>query len=124
MTPSLPSCSRCGTCCRKGGPALHQEDRQRVEQGADPHPRISTPSAEGEWADGPGARAVLVAGRRGDIIKIKGGSGTLGLPLFRRRPPRLPYSTRIARWNAGTLRAGTRPGSSGSTPSADSPARI
>ncbi len=26
-------CQRCGTCCQKGGPALHQEDRHLVETG-------------------------------------------------------------------------------------------
>jgi Fe-S-cluster containining protein len=29
-------CRRCGTCCRKGGPALHPEDRPLLESGAIP----------------------------------------------------------------------------------------
>ncbi|UZP66128.1 YkgJ family cysteine cluster protein [Desulfovibrio mangrovi] len=27
-------CTRCGTCCAKGGPALHREDLSRLEKGA------------------------------------------------------------------------------------------
>ena len=27
------ACRRCGTCCRKGGPVLHAEDRELVEKG-------------------------------------------------------------------------------------------
>jgi Fe-S-cluster containining protein len=63
------TCSRCGTCCRKGGPALHREDRARVEQGAI-HTRHLYTIRKGEWATDP------VQGGRirvdGDIIKIKG----------------------------------------------------
>lgn len=29
-------CRRCGTCCEKGGPSLHRNDRQLVEQGLIP----------------------------------------------------------------------------------------
>jgi Fe-S-cluster containining protein len=31
--PSIQACLRCGTCCKKGGPGLHQEDRELVESG-------------------------------------------------------------------------------------------
>jgi len=27
------SCTRCGTCCKKGGPAIHKEDRFLIESG-------------------------------------------------------------------------------------------
>ena len=30
------TCKRCGTCCRKGGPALHLEDRRLVDEGTLP----------------------------------------------------------------------------------------
>ncbi len=38
MTPNrsdkaVQECRRCGTCCKKGGPALHVEDRDLVENG-------------------------------------------------------------------------------------------
>ena len=71
--PPLPSCSRCGTCCRKGGPALHREDRHLVEQGLI-HTRDLYTIRRGEWAHDP--ITGVLAQASGDIIKIKGGSGT------------------------------------------------
>jgi len=32
-TGSITECSRCCTCCIKGGPAFHLEDRKRIEDG-------------------------------------------------------------------------------------------
>ena len=32
----ISECRRCGTCCEKGGPALHEEDRELVESGQIP----------------------------------------------------------------------------------------
>ena len=32
----ISECRRCGTCCEKGGPALHEEDRELVESGRIP----------------------------------------------------------------------------------------
>ena len=29
----MEHCRQCGTCCRKGGPAIHQEDKQLLEKG-------------------------------------------------------------------------------------------
>ena len=68
-----PSCSRCGTCCRKGGPALHREDRHLVEQGLI-HTRHLYTIRRGEWVHDP--ITGVLAQAAGDIIKIKGGSGT------------------------------------------------
>lgn len=68
-----PSCSRCGTCCRKGGPALHREDRHLVEQGLI-HTRHLYTIRRGEWVHDPITGALVQAA--GDIIKIRGGSGT------------------------------------------------
>jgi Fe-S-cluster containining protein len=34
--PTLNACQRCGTCCEKGGPSLHLEDRILVEDGRIP----------------------------------------------------------------------------------------
>jgi Fe-S-cluster containining protein len=69
----LSGCSRCGTCCRKGGPALHREDRRLVEEGVI-HTRYLYTLRPGEPAEDP------VAGRRvaaeTDIIKIKGAGGS------------------------------------------------
>ncbi len=33
---SQTTCQRCGTCCHKGGPTLHIEDRELIEEGAIP----------------------------------------------------------------------------------------
>jgi len=33
IEPTPRSCLRCGTCCRKGGPAMHLRDRKLVEDG-------------------------------------------------------------------------------------------
>jgi len=76
---SRPPCSRCGTCCRKGGPALHREDRHLVEQGLI-HTRHLYTIRRGEWAHDPITGALAPAS--GDIIKIKGGSGTRACRFF------------------------------------------
>jgi Fe-S-cluster containining protein len=33
MVETTSQCKQCGTCCRKGGPALHQEDREILRTG-------------------------------------------------------------------------------------------
>ncbi len=33
MAESTSQCKKCGTCCRKGGPVLHQEDRELLRTG-------------------------------------------------------------------------------------------
>jgi Fe-S-cluster containining protein len=33
---SFSECQRCGTCCKKGGPALHDEDKPIIDQGGIP----------------------------------------------------------------------------------------
>jgi Fe-S-cluster containining protein len=35
-------CRRCGTCCKKGGPALHREDRELIETGRIPLKHLFT----------------------------------------------------------------------------------
>ena len=80
----LPSCSRCGTCCRKGGPALHREDRHLVEQGLI-HTRDLYTIRRGEWAHDP--ITGVLAQASGDIIKIKGGSGTRACRFLDDGPP-------------------------------------
>lgn len=66
-------CSRCGTCCRQGGPSLHDEDRALVEQGF-VHTRHLYTIRKGERVRDP-VRGALVRAE-GDIIKIKGGGGS------------------------------------------------
>ncbi len=53
MSPSVEEqrnrgCRRCGTCCRKGGPSLHVEDRHLVESGKIPLSALVT-IRRGEW---------------------------------------------------------------------------
>ena len=48
-TASNPeACRRCGTCCQKGGPALHEQDRDLVEKGRIPLKDLYT-IRSGEW---------------------------------------------------------------------------
>jgi len=71
-TPSdapLRHCRRCGTCCCKGGPALHQEDREKVETGKIPLKDLFT-IRQGEPAYDNVRRMAAPAAT--DIIKIKG----------------------------------------------------
>ncbi len=77
--PPQPACSRCGTCCRKGGPALHGEDRHLVEQGLI-HTRHLYTIRRGEWVHDPITGVLTQAA--GEIIKIKGGSGTWACRFF------------------------------------------
>lgn len=82
MNPSTPqptTCLRCGTCCRKGGPALHQEDRERVEQGVI-HTRHLYTIRKGEQATDPVHGGLIRVD--GDIIKIKGRGGTWACRFF------------------------------------------
>jgi Fe-S-cluster containining protein len=66
---SQRTCRRCGTCCRKGGPALHRIDRGLVMEGLIPAEALFT-IREGEPVQD------NVSGRSGfadgDILKIKG----------------------------------------------------
>lgn len=66
-------CSRCGTCCEKGGPAFHQEDRPLIEKGVIPSRCLFT-IRQGEFAyDNVRGRLVPL---ESDIIKIKGREGS------------------------------------------------
>lgn len=60
-------CRRCGTCCRKGGPALHRADRPLVEKGAIPLKHLYTlRKGELAWENVRGGVVPL----EGEIIKI------------------------------------------------------
>jgi len=62
------SCRRCGTCCRKGGPALHLEDRKLVLEGKIPLRNLFT-IRQGEPSYDNIAETRVPAAS--DIIKIK-----------------------------------------------------
>ncbi len=80
MAPIAPAaCVRCGTCCRNGGPALHQDDRRLVIDGVI-HTRHLFTIRPGETARDP-VRGGLVRAVA-DIIKIKGCEGTWSCRFF------------------------------------------
>jgi Fe-S-cluster containining protein len=67
--PHIDVCQRCGTCCRKGGPTLHLEDRALVASGAIPLKHLFTiRQGEPAYDNVTGVIAPAVT----DIIKLKG----------------------------------------------------
>ncbi|HIJ78428.1 MAG: YkgJ family cysteine cluster protein [Desulfobulbaceae bacterium] len=52
MQTKITECQRCGTCCRKGGPALHHQDRELITAGHLTFPQLITIRA-GEFAHNP-----------------------------------------------------------------------
>jgi len=70
---NLDSCKRCGTCCLKGGPAFHREDRELLESGRVKLVDIYT-IREGEPVYD-NVRGYISQAET-DIIKIKGLNGT------------------------------------------------
>jgi Fe-S-cluster containining protein len=73
------TCLRCGTCCEKGGPSFHQEDRQLIEKGQVPSTALYT-IRKGEYVydNVKGCRVQATT----DIIKIKGQKGDWTCFLF------------------------------------------
>lgn len=69
---NITTCRQCGTCCRKGGPALHRDDLAILQQGHIGCQQLIT-IRKGEPAYDP-IRNKLVATTR-ELIKIKGRSG-------------------------------------------------
>jgi Fe-S-cluster containining protein len=66
-------CIRCGTCCEKGGPGFHENDRSLIDSGIIPSRCLFT-IRKGEFAyDNVRGSLVPVAS---DIIKIKGKEDT------------------------------------------------
>jgi Fe-S-cluster containining protein len=71
MTPStaITHCQRCGTCCRRAGPALHLEDRELVESGRIPlRDLLTIRRGEPAYDNVTGVVAPAVT----DIVKLKG----------------------------------------------------
>jgi len=71
QSPLIP-CKRCGTCCEKGGPGLHHEDRPLVESGSIPAACLYT-IRRGELVRDNirGSLAPLAE----EIVKVKGQAG-------------------------------------------------
>ncbi len=61
-------CQRCGTCCKKGGPALHIEDKQIIDRGGIPLASLYT-LRKGELARDNVTESLICLAA--EIIKIK-----------------------------------------------------
>lgn len=68
--PGPAACRRCGTCCRKGGPALHPADRELVERAAIPLALLVT-LRQGETARDNVRQGALVILPH-ELIKLRG----------------------------------------------------
>lgn len=77
-----PYCRRCGTCCRKGGPAFHLADRPLIEKGTIPLRHLFT-IRKGERVKDP--MRGLVRPVKTELIKIKGGANTWTCTFFDER---------------------------------------
>mgnify|MGYP001296026122 CR=1 FL=1 len=78
-TSQAPQCRRCGTCCAKGGPALHRADREVVDSGKIPLNHLFT-IRQGEPSYDNIRRAYAPAA--GDIIKVKGAADNDATCIF------------------------------------------
>ena len=68
-TKNISECMRCGTCCLKGGPALHHEDKKILLAGYAGHQHLVT-IRKGEMAFNP-LRNILEPVKK-ELIKVKG----------------------------------------------------
>jgi Fe-S-cluster containining protein len=68
-TKNISECVRCGTCCLKGGPALHHEDKKILLAGYAGHQHLVT-IRKGEMAFNP-LRNILEPVKK-ELIKVKG----------------------------------------------------
>lgn len=68
-TMKSQECKRCGTCCKKGGPSFHIEDKALIEDGFIPAKYLYT-IREGEPVRNNISERIVYA--PSDIIKIKG----------------------------------------------------
>ena len=66
------ACKQCGTCCKKGGPSFHMEDRRLIDDGIIPGSLLFT-IRKGEPAHENIRHRLISVGT--DIIKIKGKPG-------------------------------------------------
>ena len=75
----ISACLRCGTCCEKGGPAFHLEDRLLIENGTIPSGCLYT-IRKGELARDNVKQCLVPVDA--DIIKIKGKKGGWACMFF------------------------------------------
>lgn len=65
-------CRRCGTCCKKGGPALHKQDIGLIESGKLQRESLIT-IRQGELAYNPVTESIQPV--KNELVKIRGNSG-------------------------------------------------
>jgi Fe-S-cluster containining protein len=82
MSRPAVQCLRCGTCCMKGGPALHDEDRALLERGAIQREMLWT-LRRGEPVHDNVAGTLITL--REEIVKIRGGEQGWTCVLFDER---------------------------------------
>ena len=88
------TCRRCGTCCRKGGPAFHLADRPLIEKGTIPLRHLFT-IRQGERVKDPIRGVVRPVDT--ELIKIKGAQDTWTCTFFDELEFRLPDIRRTSR---------------------------
>jgi Fe-S-cluster containining protein len=92
LSHHITGCRRCGTCCRKGGPALHLSDRDLVVSGKLPLATLYTIRCHEPAFDNVMGR---IAPASTDIIKIKPlGPGQSTCLFYRRSPECSVYEQR------------------------------
>jgi Fe-S-cluster containining protein len=75
----MKGCIRCGTCCKKGGPSFHLEDKSLIEKGIIPSKYIYT-IRKGERSYDNVKECFLPASS--DILKLKGQKGSWTCVFF------------------------------------------
>lgn len=75
----ITECARCGTCCKKGGPSFHIEDKELIEKGIIPAKYIYT-IRKGERTYDNIKGCFLPASS--DILKLKGQKGSWTCVFF------------------------------------------
>ena len=75
----ITACIRCGTCCRKGGPSFHHEDKMLIEKGIILSKYLYTIRKGERSYDNIRGRFIPATS---DIIKIKGRAGSLTCVFF------------------------------------------
>lgn len=71
--PTQIVCKQCGTCCERGGPALHLQDVLLVKNGTLPFESIIT-IRRGEFVHDPVTNTVVPS--KTELLKISGSNGT------------------------------------------------
>jgi len=102
------TCRRCGTCCKKGGPTFHIEDKMLIEKGTIPLKYIYT-IREGERCYDNIKECFLPASS--DIIKLKGQKGSRTCVFFNEKDKSCtiyedrPMECRVLKcWDTGEIK--------------------